>query len=141
MGVAGNARPLQPFFLHGARFCNARTDSGGRLGLCLAGKLLEINGRHFDMKIQAVKQRAGYPRKVARRRPGRTGTAPGWMAEIAAGARVHRTHEHHAAGVGKGACHAGNCDHSILDRLAQGLHCRAGELRQLIKKEHTVVRK
>ena len=118
MGVAGNARSLQPPFLHSPCFCNARPDGGGRLGLYRVGKLLKIDGRHFNMEIQAIKQRAGYPRKITRRGPRRAGAAPDWMAEIATGAGIHRTHEHHAAGVGKRASHTGNRDRSILDRLA-----------------------
>ena len=92
------------------------------------------------MDVEPVEQRAGYAGEITRRGVRRAGTAPDRMAEIAARAGIHCADEHHAAGIGESARDAGDRDRSILNGLAQRLHRCAREFRQLVEKEHAVVR-
>ena len=61
------------------------------------------------------------------------------VAEVAAGAGVHRGDQHDVGGEADRAGGAGDGDAAFLERLAQDLEDVLAELRQLVEEEHAVV--
>ena len=139
-GVAGDSGSAEPLVLDRARRVDPRADGGGALRLFVRIQLLELDRRHFDVQVQPVEQRAGNAREVPGDRLRRADAVPGRVAEVPAGARVHRRDEHRGAGVGDRSPHAGDGDPAVFDGLAQDLHRGAREFRQLVQKQHAVVR-
>ena len=82
----------------------------------------------------------GDPGSIARDLVGRAAALARVMAEVAAGARVHRGDELEARGKVGLARRARDGDAARLERLAQHFEHVAAELRQLVEEEHAVVR-
>jgi hypothetical protein len=96
--------------------------------------------RHFDLQVDAVEQRAAQPASVASDLVRRAAAGRPRIAEVAAGAGVHRRHELEAGRkVGPGAG-ARDGEPAGLERLPQCLEGGARELRKLVEEEHPVVR-
>ncbi len=70
----------------------------------------------------------------------RAAAAPGGVPVPAALAGVHGAHEHEAARVRHGAGRARDGDAAVLERLAHRLEHGGRKLRQLVEKEHAVIR-
>ena len=95
---------------------------------------------HLHLQIHPVQQRAAYFVQVQAHLGLGAGARPGGMPKIAAGTGVHGPHQHKAAGIGRPAACPADGNDPILQRLPQRFHRRAGKLRQLIHKQHAVVR-
>ena len=104
-------------------------------------QLIEGDGVHLNAQVDAVQQRAGHPAAVLPHRTGRTGAGTGGVAVVAAFAGVHGGHQLETAGVGCAAGGAAHRDLAVFQRLAQHLKTLAGELRQLVQKQHAAVGK
>ena len=94
----------------------------------------------LELHVDSVQQRPGDAPQIAR--DFLLGAAAGLCraAVIAAGARVHRRDEHRPRGVFRLRADADDADKAVLQRLAQRLQRAAVVLRQLVEKEHAVVR-
>jgi hypothetical protein len=58
--IAGDSGSvLEPLLLDVARGDDPFANRGGRFAVALAGDVLEFHGRHFDVQIDPVEQRAG----------------------------------------------------------------------------------
>ena len=95
----------------------------------LGGHLAELHGRHFDVQVDAVQQRAGDAAEVAL---DFARGALGFVGHLAVGRRVHRGDEHELGGERHRACGAADGDMAFFERLAQGFQHAALELGQLI---------
>lgn len=113
---------------------------GGRSGAAGFAALQQLGrrqGRDFHLQVDAVQQRAAELGVVARHLIGRAAAAG--AALEAAGAGVHGGHQLEAGGKVGLLGGAGDLDAPGLQRLAQRLQGRAGELRKFIQKQHAVV--
>ena len=118
----------------------ARIACGG-----LAAGVLRIRSsctgrRHLDLQVDAVEQRPGDARAVARNLVRRAAAAAVGVAEITAGAGIHRRDQLEARREIRLARGARDGDAPGLERLAQHLEHAALELRQLVQEQHAVVR-
>ena len=104
-------------------------------------QLLIVQRRDLDDEVYPVEQRAGYARMIAAHIVRRAAAAPGRVPVPPALARVHRAHQHKPARERQRPRDARHRHHPVLKRLAQHLQRVAPELRQLVEKEHTVMRK
>ena len=102
-------------------------------------QFLDGERRRLDVEIDAVEQRAADARAVALDLRGRAAALMARVAEVAAGAGVHRRDEHEAAGQRDLAGAARDGDLAVLQRLAHDLERGAFEFRQLVEKQHAVV--
>ena len=95
-------------------------------------------GRSTRMRMSiAVQQRAGEPAAVADEVGLRALAA---VVAEAARARIRRRDEHEAGREDHHLLTADDRHVAVLERLAQRLQARAGELRQLVEEEHAAVR-
>ena len=62
------------------------------------------------------------------------------IAEIAAGTRIHCRYQNDTRGKGQCCIRTRHRNLTILNRFTQHLKCLLAELRQLIEKEHAVMR-
>lgn len=99
-----------------------------------------VNRRHLDNHVETVEQRTGNLAAVAVDGRVIAAAAVAGVAEIAAGAWVHGSHQHEPAGEIHAAGGAGYGDNPAFERLAQGFECATRKLRQLIEEQHAVVR-
>jgi hypothetical protein len=95
------------------------------------------DGHH---QIDSIQQGAGQPAAIARDLIGRAAASRRRMAEITAGAGVHRRHQLEARRKSGPPRRARNGDVAGFQRLAQRLEHAAVEFRQFVEKQHTVVR-
>ncbi len=91
------------------------------------------------MNINTIHQWAGDAALIFDDRAGRTGAGMTGVAIVAAGARVHGSHELKISREGKRALGAADGDHFVFERLAQHFQHSGTELRQLIQKENAAV--
>ena len=138
--VAGDLLPGKAPLLDAPRGLHPGADGGRALLPVLSGQVGKLHRRHLDVQVDAVEQRAGHPRDVPLHRHLGAGAGDFGMAPVAAGAGVHRRHKHHRAGVGHPRRGPRDGDAVVLDGLAQHLQRLPLKFRQLIKKEHAVVR-
>ena len=100
------------------------------------------DGRHLDVEIDAVKQRARQPRLIlggtAYVRSATAGEAG--IAGAAAAAGIHRRHQHEARRIGDAVIGSRNRDFSGLQRLPQRIEHRALEFGELVEKQHAAMR-
>src|SRR5687767_4728164 len=111
-----------------------------RLALYRSEKLGFARCRDLELDVDAIGQRSRDAAAVARNALGRAAAAPAAIAAVTARTGVHRGDELEARrekGLARGARdrHA-----SGLERLAQRFEHVAVKLRQLVEKEHPVVR-
>ena len=100
------------------------------------------HGRHLDVQIDAVEQRARQPRLVVRG-AARVGPALAGEARLvgaAAAAGVHGGDQHEARRIGDAMVGARDRDFAGLERLAQRIEHLRLELRQFVEKQHAVMR-
>ncbi|GBD05157.1 hypothetical protein HRbin20_00735 [bacterium HR20] len=91
------------------------------------------------MNVNAIEQRAGNFRHVALNLLWGAGAFVLWVAEVAAGTRVHRADEHHVAWVLDGHLRPRDRDAAFFERWAQHLEHIPRKLRKLIEEEDAVV--
>ena len=138
--VAGDRGVPEALQLDGPRRIDARLDGGGAFLLLRTGQAVEADGRHLDVQVDAVEQRAGNPAKIPRNGAVRAGAGARRVAVVPAGARIHGGDQHEPAGEGDRAVDARDGHGAVLQRLAQHLHGAAGKLGQLIEEQDAVVR-
>lgn len=140
-GVAENAGALKALALDKARCVNAALYIGRAFRRRAVFKLLVLKRRSLDDDINAVEQRPGDAAVICAHLVCRAAAAPRRMAVPAAFARIHRTHKHEVCRKGLGPGNARDGDLAVLKRLTQHLKHILSKLRQLIEKQHAVVRK
>ena len=119
---------------------DALADRGGTFLGAFAGDVAVFDGRHFDVQIDAIEQRAGDALTIALDLH-RAATAFAFqIAEIAARTGIHRRDQHELGGKRHAARRARNRDPAVFERLAHYFQCRAFELGQLIEKKNAVMR-
>ena len=118
-------------------------DAGANLGRALGGRaaaqLLVLNGRHFDVDVDAVEQRAGDFGHVALDHGRGAHALARLVVEVAAGAWIHGGGQHEARRKGERHGGAGDGDGVVFERLAHDFEHVARKLRQLVEKEQAVV--
>ena len=97
------------------------------------------DGRHGDVQVDAIEQRARELARVANPVAGRAGAGMSWIAEEPAGARVHRRDEQHVAGKDGGRLRPDDREAPFFERLADRFERVAPKLRQLVEKEDPAV--
>ena len=126
---------LEAALLQGSCGDDALADGGTGFARGFAGHLVEIDGLHLDLQVDAVQQRA---RDFAHVVGALILVADAFllgMPIIAAGARIHRSHEHERGGILGRILGARNSDHPILQRLAHHLQHVSRKFWQLIQME------
>src|SRR6185436_5471902 len=94
----------------------------------------------FDPKVDAIEERPGNARPVARDLGRRAAALARGIAEVSARAGIHGRGELEARRVLDLQRGARDRDHAALERLAQRLQHRAVELRQLVEEQHAEMR-
>ena len=140
IGVAAHARPLEALLLDGACGVDPRADHGRGLRLFPAAHGVVFDGGNGDVHVDPVKQRAGDAVQVALHLLFRAGAAPVGVPVPPAAAGVHGADEQKAARQRQTSRSARDRHDAVLERLAQRLHGGLVEFRQLVEKQHTVVR-
>ena len=139
-GVGGDFRVREANLLAFAGGLHPGAHDRGELALLLGAQIAHRYRGGLNVQIDPVEQRTAHPRPVTLDLRGRAAAFVFRIAEIAARAGVHRGHQHEAAGQGNLAGAARDGDLAVLQWLAHHLEGRAFELRQLVEKEHAVVR-
>ena len=93
-----------------------------------------------DHQIDTVHERTADPATVAVDLPGLARARTGGVAEEPAATRVSRTNEGEPGREGQPPIGPHDGDDAVLERLAQALQCRRGELGHLVEEQHSVVR-
>lgn len=138
-GVGGGARVRETRELAFAGGLDAGADVGGGLGGLLGAELVDRERGRFDVQVDAIQERAADAGAVALDLRGGATALVLRVAQVAAGARVHRGDEHEAARERDLAGAAGDGDVAVLERLAKHLEGAAFELGQFVEEEHAVV--
>src|SRR5207249_2499551 len=111
----------------------------GLLGRGVVGERGDGHPRHLDVEVDAVEERPRHARAVAVDERRRTAAGAGAVAEVAAGARVHRRDELKGGGEEDRARPARDADAPLLERLAERLEDVPPELRELVHEEDAAV--
>ena len=119
---------------------HACAHSGARFARGCAGEFGLIQGRHVDLQVDAVEQRPGNPGAITRHLIGVAAAFARCVAQIAAGAGVHRGHQLKARREIRLTRRARNRHAARLQRLAQHFEYAAVKLGQLVEEQHTVMR-
>jgi hypothetical protein len=117
-----------------ARIC------GGALGCRAAAQLLILNGRNFNVDVDAVEQRAGDFGHVALDHGRSAHALAGFVVEVAAGAGIHGGGKHEARWKTERHGGARDGDGVIFERLAQDFENVARKFGQLVEEKQAVVR-
>ena len=125
--------------LHLAGGNHAGADGGAWLATLAVGDVVEVDRLHLNLQVDAVEQRSADLAHVLRALVVGAHTLLVWVAVVAAGARVHRGHEHKRGRVFGGIFRPGDADHAVLEWLSHHLEHAARELGQLVEEEHAVV--
>ena len=96
--------------------------------------------RHLDLQIDPIQQRPGDARPVACDLIGGAATFAARMAEVAAGAGIHRRNELKSCRKGRLARGPRDMNFPRLERLAQHLEHLAIPLGELVEKQYSVMR-
>ncbi len=139
-GVDVHAGLLPALLLPPPRRENANANRLGRFRPVLAGQVLRRDRRHLQHEVDAIAKRARQPAAVALDFTGRAAARADGVAQVAAGAGVHRRHQHEAGGENSRARRARDRDPAFLQRLPQHLEDPAIELRHFVEEQHAVVR-
>ena len=105
----------------------------------LAQQLVEVDGLHLHLQVDAVEHRAADFAHIVRTLVFVAHAGLLGMAVVAARARVHTRHEHERGGVLGGVAGSRNRYHAVLKRLPHHLEHRPRELRQFVKKKDSVM--
>lgn len=135
---AGN---LEPGSLAVASSHHAGANLGGTFGGGPSAQLLILDGRNFDMNIDAVEERPGDFGDVPLDHGWGAEAFPRLVVEISTGAGIHGGGQHEARG--EGERHGSACDgHGVVfKRLAHDFEYVAGKLGQLVEEEQAIVSK
>src|SRR3981189_845980 len=102
-------------------------------------KLLVLCGRHLDVDINPIEQRAGYLRDIPLDH-GRSAVAlASWIAKISAGAGIHRRGQHEPRRKRYGYGGTRDRHGTVLERLPHHLQHIPLKFRQFIEEQHAVV--
>src|SRR5438046_2159437 len=112
----------------------------GLLGRGVVGERGDRHPRHLDVEIDAVEERPRHARAVAVDERRRAAAGAGAVAEVAAGARVHRRDQLKGGGEEDRARPARDADAPLLERLAERLEDVPPALRGLVPEEDALVR-
>ncbi len=88
-----------------------------------------FDGRHFNVQIDAIEQRAGDALAVALHLDWAAAAFALEIAEVTARAGIHRRHQHELGGKCDAPRRARHSDFPILQRLAHHLQCGSFKLR------------
>src|SRR6266700_776266 len=118
---------------------NAFADGSGSFLCAFAGDITIFDCGHFDVQIDAVKQRAGdaLPIPLHLKRPATAFALQ--IAKMAAWTGIHCRNEHQLRGKRDATCRARHGDLPVFERLAQYFQRRSLKLGQLIEKKDAVV--
>ena len=136
LGVAVDAGLiLKTALLQGASSDDALADGCTGFAWGLAGHLVEINGLHLDLQVDAVKQRARDFAHVVAALVLVADALLGRMPVVPARAWIHRGHEHERCGILRAVFRPADTDNPVLQRLPHHFQHISIELRQLIQVE------
>ena len=119
---------------------DAPADGRRRLGLGQIGQPVGGNGLHLDVHVDAIQQGAGDAVQIAPNLRGRAAALLRPAAQMAAGTGIHGADQHETRRIGGLGVDAGDGHEAVLQRLAQRLQHVPAILRQLVQKQHAVVR-
>ena len=108
-------------------------------GCRTAAQLFILDGRHLNVNVDAIEQRAGDLGHVALDHRRRTHALARLVVEVAAGAWVHGRGQHEARREAERHGGARNGDGVILKRLPHHLQHVAWKLRQFVEEQQAVV--
>ena len=140
LGIGMNVSFLEALKLDGAGGVDALTNSNGGLAGVLAGELLVAQRRHLDLDVDTVEQGARDLGAVALDLQRRADAFLLGIGKEATGAGIHGGDEHETRRVVDRPHGARHGDVAVFQRLAHDFENIAPELRQLVEKEHPVVR-
>src|SRR5262249_19984759 len=134
LGVGVNVSFLKALQLNLARVIDPLADKLRRFAGVATGEILIAYRRHFDLNIDAIKQRPGYSRPIALDLQWRTDTFLLWVGEKAAGTRIHGSDEHDTGGIVDRTECAGDGDVAVFQGLPHDLKHVPPEFRKLVEK-------
>src|SRR6188508_1985421 len=111
-------------------------------GCVLTGGTLQYlrwEARHIDVQVDAIEQRPGDPAAVSADAFAGAPAERLWIAEMTAGARIHRRDQLEACWKLCLSRRSRNGDQPRFERLAERLERAAAEFRQLVEKQYAVV--
>src|SRR5712692_9192486 len=129
------------FELPSARPFDALPDLRRAFASACLHELVFAQRGHFDLDIDTIEQRSREPAAVARNLVGRAAALAAEMSQIPARARIHCADQLEARRILGLAGGARAGDAAGFERFAQRFEHPAVELRQLVQKQHAVVRK
>ena len=139
--VAPDGGPGEPRFLDIHRLLHALGDRRGAFLWDTPAEVLVFHRLDLYLYIYPVEDRLRDTVEVRRDLLRSAGALLHGAAEIAAGAGIHRRHQHYVAGVADGTACPGYRDIPVFQRLPEGFQHPAVELRKLVQEQHAVVRK
>jgi hypothetical protein len=104
-----------------------------------AGEILVTYGRHLDLNVDAIEERAGYARAVALDLQRRTDAFFLRIGKKTARARVHCCNQHDGGGIIDRAEGAGDGDVAVFERLAHDLEHVAPEFWKFVEEQDPIV--
>src|SRR5574344_1415834 len=131
---------LETLLLNVARTYDTLPNDSTALPRLLFSQFLERHRHYLNLNIDTVEQRTGNLAQIALHCPWRTSTSPRGMVVIATRARIHGSHQHEAGRITNRHFRTGNGDGTVFQRLAENLQHLPTEFRQLIEKQHSIVR-
>lgn len=139
LGIGVDAVVREPSLLDGAGAGHAVADRRRRLAKRIGGDLVELDGRYFDVDVDAVHERARDFGTVGLDLVRRAEALMERIAVEPALAGVHGRHQHQRRRIGERCDCARDRDLAILQRLAQRFEHIAFELGQFVQEQHPVV--
>src|SRR6266550_3585689 len=124
----------EPFMLASPSSQDALANGGGSFLSAFAGDIAIVDSRHFNVQIDAIKQRTRDALTVALYLNWAAAAFALEIAEVTARTGIHRRHQHEFAWKCDAACRARHSDFPILQRLAHHFQCGSFKLRQFIEK-------
>src|SRR5438552_7817751 len=119
----------KPFLLAFAGMDDAFANGSGSFLSAFTGDVAIVDSRHFNVQIDAIKQRTRDALTVALYLDWAAAAFALEIAEVTARAGIHRRHQHELAWKCDAARRARHSDFPILQRLAHHLQCGSFKLR------------
>lgn len=138
-GIGKDVFPGKTRALNSASTLDARADVEALFGVARGFEFVEGDARDFDVKVDPVHNGAGNSCLVARGFAGRAGAEALGIAQVAAGAGIHRGDKNKACREVKGALGAGDRDVAVFEGLPQVFEDTFGELTEFIEEEDSTV--
>ena len=139
MRVGVDARSRETRDLDAAGGDHPLADGRRRLGGAGRPALPRRHPRHLEAQVDAVEQRTTQARAVLPQAKRRADALALAVAAVAAGARVHRRHEHEPRGIRHRRQAAADRHLAVLQRLAESLERGEPVLGELVQEEHAQV--